>query len=300
MRILVTGGAGFIGSHLVDRLTSDGHTVAVLDSLSTGKKEYVNHRAEFIELDVTEEAARKAAVKFKPEIIYHLAAQKSLSYSIDHPVEDAEVNILGTLNVLESARATKARVIFTSTAAVYGAAAVPITEDTLVKPETPYGIAKAAAEHYLNFYSRYYKLQTVALRFSNVYGPRQDPYGEAGVIALFIDGILKGKELAVHGDGRQTRDFLYVGDAVEALIKAMNATGTFDIGSDTETSVFDLVKILEKIHGAKVAYQLKPDADPGVRRSYFDSKKAKRELKWRAKVSINDGLKTTYQWLNND
>src|SRR6266404_1405004 len=260
MRILVTGGAGFIGSHLIDALVaSKADEVSVLDDFSTGRRNRLNPKTTFYQLDLRAGAAVASAVaKIKPEVIVHLAAQMDVRRSVADPAFDAQVNLIGFLNLIESARAHGLkRVIFSSSGgAIYGESEdLPTKEDSQLLPVSPYGVAKLATEAYLFFYKVQYGINYLALRFGNVYGPRQDPHGEAGVVAIFCGRILDGRPLTVYGDGTQTRDYVYVADVVEAIKRAVTAPlsdprrvdeRAFNIGTGIETSVLELASVLRK------------------------------------------------------
>lgn len=300
MKLLVTGGAGFIGSHLVDALIKEGHQVVALDDLSCGKKENVNPAAKFIKLDIRDKKLKKAFEQEKPEIVFHLAAQKNVRISVTDPCFDAEVNIVGSLNLLENCRQNKIKVIFSSTGgAIYGDTEErPTLEEYPEKPVSPYGVAKLAVEKYLYYYAQVYGLKYVSLRYANVYGPRQDLKGEAGVVAIFVEKMLEGLQPVINGDGRQTRDYVYVSDVVEANIKAMKPEikGIYNIGTGLETDVNELFrKILalgnfsfEEMHGpAIVGEQLT---------SCLDTQKANKDLNWSPKIVLEEGIKITSDW----
>jgi UDP-glucose 4-epimerase len=300
VRALVTGGAGFIGSNVADALAARGDDVLVVDDLSTGRRENVAGALGLDELDVTDAAAlQRACLDFRPEVVFHLAAQIDVRRSVEDPAGDAHVNVEGTINVLRAARAAGARrVVFSSTGgAIYGEAdGMPTSEDAPALPLSPYGQAKLAAEGYCALFARLHGLSTVALRYANVYGPRQDPLGEGGVVAIFCGRRREGAgEATVFGDGRQTRDFTYVGDVVEANLVAADsaATGAYNIGTGVETSVLELAGQLglEPVHAP---------ARPGeVRRSSLDPERAARALGWRPRVSLEEGVRATLGWLSS-
>lgn len=301
MKILLTGGAGFIGSHIVDALIEQKHTVVVVDDLSSGKKEFVNNIASFVEADVTDfYRLENVFKKYGPfDIINHHAAQKSVSQSVKDPVFDAKINIIGTLNLLELATKNKVKkFIFASTGgAIYGdEVALPTPESALAEPSSPYGIAKLSAEHYLNYYQSQ-GMTTQILRYSNVYGPRQDPFGEAGVVAIFCQQIANHKSPTITGDGQQTRDFVYVGDIVEANVALINynRSGTWNVGSGVETSINQIADSLVKIAKASLSPQ-HIAARPGEqKRSCLDASKIKNQLNWQAKTILQRGLEQTFQ-----
>lgn len=302
MRVLVTGGAGFIGSHLVDVLVARGDEVAVVDDMSGGRPDRVPDQAVVHKLSVTEGAAVAAvADDFRPELICHLAARVDVRMSVSDPADDALVNVVGTVNVLEAAREVGARVILGSTGAViYGRdAPIPSLEDVLPLPESPYGVAKNSAEQYVELYNRLHATSHVVLRFANVYGPRQDPAGQVGVVAIFCARVLAGKRPVVYGDGRQTRDFIYVGDAVSAYLAAADRgrPGTWNIGSGVEVSIRQLATVISEVSG----HEIKPvfaAARPGeLRRGALASKRARRDLGWAPTVSLTEGVRRVYRWI---
>ncbi|HWO16282.1 MAG TPA: GDP-mannose 4,6-dehydratase [Solirubrobacterales bacterium] len=306
MRCLVTGGAGFIGSNLVDALLARGDEVTVVDDLSTGKRENLAQALEagatLVEQDIRDAAAMVAlAGDLEPETIFHLAAQIDVRKSIAEPAFDASINVGGTANVLEAARVAAARrLVFTSTGgAIYGEGEgqeLPLAEDAPLAPEAPYGQSKFAGEGYLALYERLYGLSTVALRLGNVYGPRQDPLGEAGVIAIFCGRLRAGGRATVFGDGKQTRDYIYVGDVVAAALAAAGSelTGALNIGTGRETDVLELVRQLGELEGAE---SFEPEFAPArtgeVQRIAIDPARAERELGWQAEVGLEEGLRLT-------
>jgi UDP-glucose 4-epimerase len=305
MRALVTGGAGFIGSHLVDALVARGDDVLVLDDLSTGRRENLagalERGADLVEGDVTDAAAVASAVDgHAPEAVFHLAAQIDVRRSIADPVFDVGVNVGGTLNLLEAARANGVgRFAFASTGgAIYGEGEgreLPLDEDADRRPDAQYGQSKLAAEGYLALYSRLYGLSTVALRLGNVYGPRQDPHGEAGVVAIFSGALLGEATPRVFGDGRQTRDYIYVGDVADAFVAAAgsSATGAFNVGTGAETSVLELGELIARHCDAPFRPQMEPARPGEVQRISIDSARAGAELGWSAEVSLDDGIQRT-------
>jgi UDP-glucose 4-epimerase len=303
-RILVTGGAGFIGSHVADAHLAAGHEVAVVDDLSTGSRENLDPRVRFWQVDIRSAELPRVVAEFRPDVISHHAAQMSVSASVQDPRRDGEINILGTLNLLEAAVGHGVRrVIFASTGgAVYGdLVAVPTDEAAVPQPVSPYGVAKLAVERYLYAYQAMYDLRAVALRYSNVYGPRQNPHGEAGVVAIFSQAILEGRELTVNGDGGQTRDYVYVGDVVRAnLLATEMALGQefpiLNVGTGIETSVSDLVRLFREIAGMDVRWRHGPPRPGEQRRSVLDASLAKRALGWQATTTLGAGLGFTFQW----
>ncbi len=300
MRILVTGGAGFIGSHTVDALVGEGHDLAVLDDLSSGRREQVNPAARFFKADLRDAGAVNEIVgRERPETIYHLAAQMDVRRSVADPSFDASVNLVGFLNLIEAGRrAGLRRVIFSSTGgAIYGEQeAFPCDEDHALRPVSPYGVAKLATEKYLFFYQVEYGLEYLALRYANVYGPRQDPHGEAGVVAIFCGRMLEGKPVTIFGDGEQTRDYIFVGDIVRANLAALrsNATGAFNIGTGVETNVNRLYQELAAAAGIDQQPVHAPRRAGEQRRSVISPARAAEHLNWRPEVSLADGLRATF------
>jgi len=285
-KVLITGGAGFIGSHLADKLVKNRHNVSIIDNLSTGKKENINLKTRFYKLDILSPKISHIFEKEKPEIVFHLAAQKNVRRSLEDPVKDAKTNILGTLNLLRHCQKVKKFIFASSGGAIYGnAKIIPTPEGYPANPLSPYGVAKLAIEKYLKALNINY----VALRYANVYGPRQDAKGEAGVIAIFIDKIKDNQSPIIFGTGEQTRDYVYVSDVVSANIKAMqkNVFGEFNIGTSQETSVNKLLKMLAHKAQAKHAKAVLGE----VQRSCLDIKKAKQMLGWEPRVSLKQGLK---------
>lgn len=300
-KIIVSGGAGFIGSHLVDKLIEEGHQVVVIDNLSTGRKENLNPKAKFYELDICDSKISQIFQEEKPEIVFHLAAQIDVHKSVKNPIENAKINILGTLNILENCRKTSVKkFIFTSSGgAIYGDTdIIPTSEANPENPESPYGIAKLTVEKYLYFYEKSFNLSYVALRFANVYGPRQNSKGEGGIIAIFCDKMLKNEEVIINGDGEQSRDFVYVDDAVEAAILAIESkkSGFYNIGTAKETSIneiFRKIKELTNSNCQEIHGPAKPDEQE---RSCLDFSKVEKELNWQPKYNLEKGLKETIEW----
>lgn len=303
MRILVTGGAGFIGSHTVDALLEGGaHDVAVVDDLSTGRRENVDGRACFYRVDLRDAAGVARVVgEERPEVVFHLAAQIDVRRSVQSPVLDAEINLLGLLNLLEAGRQNGLlRVVFASTGgAIYGEQEVlPSTEEDPPHPVSPYGVAKLACEHYLFFYRAQYGIEYVALRYANVYGPRQDPHGEAGVVAIFCARLLDGRPVTIFGDGRQTRDYVFVGDVVRANLAALKAPvwGAFNIGTGIETDVNALLAALAEAAGVEPRCEYAPARPGEQRRSVISPRRAALELGWEPRVEVGGGLAETYRF----
>jgi UDP-glucose 4-epimerase len=303
MRCLVTGGAGFIGSNLVDGLLTEGHEVTVLDNLSTGKRSNlegaIGQGARLEVADVADAGSVHGIFDAaRPELVFHLAAQIDVRYSVEHPAGDAGANVLGTIAVLEAARTVGARrLVNTSTGGgLYGDADVlPTPEDHPIKPLAPYGQAKFAAEGYCELYTRLHDLSTVSLRYGNVYGPRQDVHGEAGVVAIFCGHLIEGRQPTVFGDGRQTRDWVEVGDVVRANLLAAESslTGPVNIGHGQETSVLELLDALNDVgeRGPKPAPVFAPERPGEVRRSCLAVDRAREELGWEPEVQLRQGLR---------
>jgi UDP-glucose 4-epimerase len=298
MRAIVTGGAGFIGSHVVEALLARGDEVHVLDDLSTGKRENVTASAELHLADIrAPDAAFDAS---RPELVFHLAAQASVSVSVAKPAFDAEVNVLGTVAVLEAARRHGAQVVFSSTGgAIYGECETPATEDWERRPLSPYGTSKLAGEEYLAAWNRLHGTRHVALRYGNVYGPRQDPHGEAGVVAIFLRAVSDGRRPTIFGDGSQERDYVYVGDVARATLAATTlGGGVLNVATGRPTSVLELVDAMGRATGRDIDPEHGPERLGDLRRSVLDPSLAERELGWRPEVELEDGLRETWQFFS--
>ena len=298
MNILVTGGAGFIGSHLVDRLIADGHSVAIVDVLATGKRTHVNPGAALYEIDIRSPALAAAFEAARPEAVFHVAAHASVSESVRDPMHDAEVNILGTLNVLQQCAAYGVgRIVFSSTGgALYGEPErLPADEGHPVRPLSPYGASKAAAEAYVQTFCALSNIRYTILRYGNVYGPRQDPFGEAGVVAIFAKAMMEGQRPTIFGDGSHERDYIYVDDVAQAnvLALAQDKNGVYNIGNGEGTTV---LQVFDALAGA-TDYDGTPehaDARQGdVHRIYLDVRRAEQGLGWRAEVTLGEGIRRT-------
>jgi UDP-glucose 4-epimerase len=298
VRVVVTGGAGFIGSHVVDALAVRGDEVVVVDSLATGKRENVPASAELVERDIRE-PLDDVFDSVRPEAVFHLAAQADVRVSVERPAEDADVNVLGTVRVLEAARRHGAQVVFSSTGgAIYGECLAPAPETAPLEPVSPYGAAKLAAEEYLRMYNRLHGTIHVALRYGNVYGPRQDPHGEAGVVAIFLGALAEGQQAHIFGDGSQTRDYVYVGDVARATISALgHEGGVFNIGTGRETSVVELYELCRAAAGSTAEADHAPARLGELQRSVLDPERAASELRFAPMVGLEDGLAATWDWI---
>lgn len=301
---LIIGGAGFIGSHLADELIKIGGRVVIVDNLSTGKKENVNQKAVFYKIDILNPKLSDIFKKEKPQIAFHYAAQIDVRKSVEDPIKDAKINVLGSLNILENCRKYKVKkIIFASTGgAIYGEADIIPTPETYSEfPLSPYGIAKLAIEKYLNYYFKNFNLSYTALRLGNVYGPRQNSKGEAGVIAIFCDKIFTGKQPIIYGDGKQTRDFVYVDDVITANILSLkkNKIGVFNIGTGIENDINTIFLMLKKLTNSSCR-EIHGVAKSGEqKRSCLDYSKAKKEFGWCPKYNLDEGLKETVEWFRN-
>lgn len=301
MKILVTGGAGFIGSHVVDAYINDGHSVTVIDNLSMGNLKNVNPKARFIKMDIRDEKIKDVFQEEKFEIVNHHAAQMDVRKSVEDPIYDASVNILGVLNLLENCKNNGVRkFVFASTGgAIYGEQDYfPADEEHPLRPLSPYGITKLATEKYLYYYENVYGLRYVILRYANVYGPRQNPHGEAGVVAIFTKKMLEGQQPQINGDGKQTRDYVYVEDVVKANLLALNydKSEIFNIGTGIETDVNTLFHKIRSYTGSNCEEFHAPPKKGEQLRSVLDYSKIKKELGWEPKIKIEEGLKLTVEF----
>ena len=308
-RCLVTGGAGFIGSHVADHFIAEGYEVEIIDDLSTGNRANVPAGAKLHEASITSGEARGVIRDGRFDVLVHLAAQIDVRKSVADPVFDATTNILGTLNLLEAVKDSgqRTRVAFTSTGgAIYGDFNTPPNVETYPKePESPYAISKLASEYYLAYYERLHGIDHVALRFGNVYGPRQDPHGEAGVVAIFCTRMIEGKPLTIFGDGLQTRDYVYVGDVARAVF--LGATGklppigpvdarAFNVGTGLGTSVVELARLLQEAAGTSAEIVFAPKRPGEQQESFLDVSKAKSVIGWEPQVTLSEGLARTFAW----
>jgi UDP-glucose 4-epimerase len=301
VRAIVTGGAGFIGSHVVDALLARGDEVAVIDSLARGKEETVAAGAELHVRDIRE-PLDDVFDAVRPEAVYHLAAQVDVRVSVERPVDDADVNVLGTVRILEAARRHRAQVVFASTGgAIYGECEVAADEDSALEPLSPYGTGKLAAEEYLRSYNRLYGTRHIALRYGNVYGPRQDPHGEAGVVAIFLGALARGEQARIFGDGLQSRDYVYVGDVARATTSTLGQdSGVYNVGTGRETSVVDLYALCAKVAGSDIPAEHAPARLGELQRSFLDPTRAAESLGFTAMVELEDGLRATWEWITKE
>ena len=296
MRAIVTGGAGFIGSHVVEALLARGDEVLVLDDLSSGRRENVPGATRLEEVDI-----RTPLHDYfdGAEVCFHLAAQVDVRVSVERPEHDADVNVAGTIRVLEAARRHGIQVVFSSTGgAIYGECDGPAPEEAPRRPIAPYGVSKLAGEEYLSAYNRLYGTRHVSLRYGNVYGPRQDPHGEAGVVAIFLGRLAAGEAPRIFGDGRQTRDYVYAGDVASATLAAAGLDGgVFNVGTGVETSVLELYELCRRIAGVEIEAEPAPPRLGELQRSVLDVTRAESELDWRPEVALEDGLRRTWESL---
>ena len=304
MKILITGGAGFIGSHVADLLLENKYDVCIVDNLSSGKLENVNPNAKFYKCDIRDSQIYKIIEDEKPQIIIHNAAQMSVRNSVEDPLNDADINIIGGLNVLEAAKKAKVKkIIFASSGGVvYGEQQYfPADEDHPTKPICPYGVAKLSYEKYLYYYHYIFGIKYIALRYANIYGPRQDPNGEAGVVAIFSKKLLSGDQPIINGDGMQTRDYVYVKDVAIANLLAVNTDyiGEINIGTALETNVNKIFNILKNAAGKPDLEEVHGPAKKGEqKRSVLSYKKAQQILGWKPEVKLEEGLIKTFNWFN--
>ena len=308
-KVLITGGAGFIGSHAADLFVSQGWDVSVVDDLSSGSRDNVPKQARFHEVNITTPEFGRIVRDGKFDAVAHLAAQMDIRRSVEDPVFDATSNVIGTLNLMEGIRTSGSRTlaVFASTGgALYGDSGKPPNHETTTKdPESPYAVSKLSAEYYLSYYGRVHGTEAVALRFGNVYGPRQDPHGEAGVVAIFSTRILHGEKLTIFGDGHQTRDYVYVGDVANAIFMAATKplpvkggvdARAFNIGTGRGTSVLELAKLLQTAAGSSVPVGFGPHRPGEVQDSFLTCAKAYELLGWKSEVTLPEGLKKTFAW----
>ncbi|MGE6489029.1 NAD-dependent epimerase/dehydratase family protein [Paenisporosarcina sp. NPDC076898] len=300
MKFVVTGGAGFIGSHLVDALILSGAEVHILDNLVSGQLENVNKKAELHIVDICSAEAKNIILGIKPDAVFHLAAQADVGKSVQDPQYDADINIKGTINILEACRDSKVKkFIFASTSAVYGNLSRDLlTEDEATNPASYYGLSKLTAEGYIRLFYELYRLPFTILRYANVFGPRQLPKGEGGVIAVFLNRMREGKSLSVHGDGEQTRDFIYVSDIVAANLAALNGGSqeTIQVSTSKKYSINELLKLLAEINGHSIQTIHTASREGDIKHSCLCNKKAQQILGWQPLVNIQDGMIDTYDY----
>ena len=300
MRITVTGGAGFIGSHLVDRLIEDGHTVQVIDNLYTGNKEFVHSKAQFIELDIRDPKLYSVLEEFRPDYIFHEAAQTEVSTSMSDPMLDCDINLMGLINLLNAAvKLDIKKFLMPSSAAVYGNLdTLPLNENMIGNPSSFYGLTKLTTEHYLRIYHEAFGLPYICYRYSNVFGPRQGNGGEGGVISIFAKAIVQGSPIIIYGDGKQTRDFIYVDDVVEANILGMQhqVTGIYNVSTGISSSVNLLVDEFRNISGKDIEVVYDKPRLGDIRDSVLATDKSEKELLFTAKYNLHDGLIKTYEY----
>jgi UDP-glucose 4-epimerase len=305
MQILVTGGAGFIGSHIVDAYLQEGHQVVVVDNLSTGKKSNLNQAAVFYPIDICSwKELELVFQKHAFEVVNHHAAQINLRRSMDEPVFDAEVNIIGSLNLFELCRkyGVKKFIFASSGGAIYGIPKqIPVDEKAPTKPLSPYGIAKLSVEQYLEYYFQVWDLERIILRYGNVYGPRQDPQGEAGVISIFCNNILKGDPCIVFGDGSKTRDYVSVHDIASANLLALNSSANiYNLGTGLETSVNQLIDLLQKVANQKISIIYDQDRKGEIERISLFSRQARELLGWETTIPLNKGIEEVFRWYQQE
>ncbi len=303
-KVLVTGGAGFIGSHLVDRLLSEGYRVAVVDDLSGGSLKNLNPAVTFYHTDLAQPSFHDIFSREEPDVVFHLAARVSVTGSIEDPVDNAEVNVLGTLRLLEAARRNGIeKLIYSSTGgAIYGnPQSNPCSEDTPALPLSPYGLSKRIAEEYIDFYHHHFRLNHTILRYGNVYGPRQDPRGEAGVIAIFSQTMLEGRQPIIYGDGEQERDFIYVDDVVEANMQAINRghNQIFNIGAGEGVSINRIFHLLREGLNYPQEAKHRPHRPSEVHKIFLDCARARQHLRWEPRTSLAEGLRQTLEYFRN-
>jgi UDP-glucose 4-epimerase len=304
MKILITGGAGFIGSHITDAAIDAGMEVVIIDNLFTGKKENLNPRAKFYLADIRHKDIADIFADEKPDVVCHHAAQVSVRNSVDDPCLDAEINVVGSINVIDNCKKFNVKkIVFASSGgAIYGEQEkFPAPEDHPARPDSPYGAAKLSVEHYLHIYKKVFGLKYIALRYSNVYGPRQDPHGEAGVVAIFTGKMLSGQTPMINGDGGQTRDYVYVKDVVQANMLAFesDAEGPFNVGTGIETDVNRLYSLIRERTGYKGGNEHGPAKAGEQYRSVLDCARIKRGLGWEPRFRLEEGLKETVEFFRN-
>lgn len=300
MNICVTGGAGFIGSHLVDRLIADGHRVQVIDNLRSGSLEFINPKAEFLEMDVRDPKLVEVWQSFEPEYVFHQAAQTVVSDSMRDPKTDCDINLMGLINVLEACRTVGVKkILMPSSAAVYGDLdTLPLTEDMSGVPASFYGLTKLTTEGYLRIYKEAFNLSYVCYRYANVYGPRQGRGGEGGVVSIFCESLVNNEDLQIFGDGLQTRDFVHVSDVVEANILGFQdeVEGVFNVSTETSTSLLELVNVLSTVTGKDISVHHKEERLGDIKHSLLSIEKAHRMMGYKPQISLLDGIRDTFEY----
>jgi len=298
MKVLVTGGAGFVGSHIVDQCVREGHEVVIIDDLSSGKRSHLNPAAKFVELSITDSRVHALIEAEGIEAIIHQAAQVGVPSSIEHPLHDANINIMGTINLLEAARKHQLRFVYACSAAPYGTPEyVPVDEQHPLRPLSFYGLSKQTAEAYVLMYAEYFGLHTVSFRYANIYGPRQGS-GEGSVVPVFLNRMLVGDPVYIHGDGNQTRDLIYVQDVARANVMALTtaAQGSYNISTNDEVTINELFRVLKDLTGyAQDAVHTEPRTGD-IYRSVLSNEQAIKDMKWQPQTSFHDGLKETIDW----
>lgn len=303
MRVIITGGAGFVASHLADACVERGYETFIIDNLATGRQDNIPTEAEWINVDLATDPLEPIFAKIKPDVVFHHAANASVSISVKRPLFDQQVNIAGTIKLLEAARIHQVRkVIYASSAAIYGNPAyLPIDEQHPIAPISPYGISKYVPELYLQTYKNLHNLNFTALRYANIYGPRQIAEGEGGVVAIFTDHVVKGEPIIIQGDGEQTRDFIYISDIVAANLAAIEHSdgGIYNIGTGQVTSINELVTTMQQVIEKPIEIHHTLPREGDIRHSYFNSQAAKEGLHWEPRVTLAEGLKMTLQYYEN-
>lgn len=299
-RVLVTGGAGFIGSHVVEELLSEGYEVAILDNFKTGNKSNIldyKDKVKCYEMDLLDSALINVISEFSPDYVIHHAAQVSVASSVNNIIEDAEINILGSLNLINAIKDTSAKkIIFASTAAVYGnPTELPVRTDFPANPQSPYGLSKLSVESYLAMCAELYNLKYTVLRYANVYGPKQDAHGEGGVVAIFADRLAANQDVAIFGDGSQTRDFIYVKDVAKANVKALKngENNVLNISTNTETSIIQLIDLMKEKFSSNITPSFLEERKGDIKHSRLSNEEAVKALSWQPSVTIEDGLEET-------
>ena len=304
-KILVTGGAGFIGSHLTDKLIEKGHNVVVIDNLSTGRKENLNPKAKFYEMDICNTDIFKVFQEEKPEIVFHFAAQIDIRKSVKDPIEDAKINILGSLNLIQNCQkiGVKRFIFASSGGSIYGdTKIIPTPEKHPENPESPYGICKLTIEKYLYFYKKTFDLNYTVLRLANIYGPRQNSKGEAGVVAVFCDKMLKNQEVMINGDGKQTRNFVFVDDVVSAAVMSIEQKESeiYNIGTGIETNINEIFRKIKELTNSDCEEIHAPEKKGEQKRNCLDFSKAKKEFNWEPEYNLEKGLEKTVKWFKEN